>query len=78
MEILELLDNGVNADTTQDDGVYSRYYTNATQQGRYTVKCQVNSNHNSHEKFGFIGSASPQFLGMTNSFLVHQPLKLIV
>jgi hypothetical protein len=63
LEIFELLDNGVNADTTQDDGVYSRYYTNATQEGRYTVKCQVSSNHSAFERLGFIGSASPQLFG---------------
>lgn len=40
-EILELLDSGTSADTTADDGIYSRYFTNATSQGRYSVKCEV-------------------------------------
>ena len=59
MDILELLDNGVNADTTQGDGVYSKYYIHATQAGRYTVKCQVTSNDKALERLGFIGSANP-------------------
>ncbi len=67
LEILDLLDNGVNADTTQDDGVYSKYFAYPNQPGRYTVKCQVNSNHKSFEQLGFIGSASPQLSG--NSFI---------
>jgi hypothetical protein len=68
LEILDLLDNGVNADTTQDDGVYSKYFAYPNQPGRYTVKCQVNStNHKSFEQLGFIGSASPQLFG--NSFI---------
>jgi calcium-activated chloride channel regulator 3/4 len=62
-EILDLLDNGADPDATQDDGVYSRYFAYPNQQGRYTVKCQVNSNRNSFEKLGFIGSASPQLFG---------------
>ena len=65
VDTFDLLDNGVNADTTLDDGVYSRYYINATQQGRYTVKCQVTSNSKTmaFERLGFIGSASPQRFG---------------
>ncbi|KAI9559825.1 hypothetical protein GHT06_013832 [Daphnia sinensis] len=62
-EILDLLDNGVNADTVADDGVYSRYYTSATLQGRYTVKCQVVSNSATAAGLGFFGSASPQLHG---------------
>ena len=63
LEILDLLDNGVNADTTQDDGVYSKYFAYPNQPGRYTVKCQVKSNHTALERLGFIGSASPQLFG---------------
>ncbi|XP_057365310.1 calcium-activated chloride channel regulator 4-like [Daphnia carinata] len=62
-EVLELLDNGVNADTEADDGVYSKYYTNATQKGRYTLKCQVISNNDTVQALGFFGSASPQLHG---------------
>ncbi|EFX71592.1 hypothetical protein DAPPUDRAFT_326968 [Daphnia pulex] len=58
--ILDLLDNGTDADGTKDDGVYSLYFAYPNQQGRYTVKCQVNSNHKSFENLCFIGSASPQ------------------
>jgi hypothetical protein len=68
LEILDLLDNGSDADGTEDDGVYSKYFAYPNQQGRYTVKCQVNStNHKAFEQLGFIGSASPQLFG--NSFI---------
>ena len=69
-QFLDLLDDGVNADITKEDGVYSRYYIKPTQQGRYTFKCQVNGSHNSFEKLGFIGSANPKFLGIINYFPV--------
>lgn len=67
-QFLDLLDDGVNADITKEDGVYSRYYIKPTQQGRYTFKCQVNGSHSSFEKLGFIGSANPKFLGIINYF----------
>ncbi|XP_057365309.1 calcium-activated chloride channel regulator 1-like [Daphnia carinata] len=40
-QILELLDNGVSADTLADDGIYSRFFVGATSGGRYTVECEV-------------------------------------
>lgn len=39
--VLELLDNGVFADTTSDDGIYSRYFTAPMAAGRYALKCEV-------------------------------------
>ncbi len=69
LEILDLLDNGSDADGTEDDGVYSKYFAYPNQQGRYSVKCQVNSNHKSFENLGFIGSASPQLF--SNSLIAH-------
>ena len=59
IEIVELFDNGVNADTTLADGVYSKYFPNATQPGRYSVKCQVTNNGQAFESLGFIASANP-------------------
>lgn len=41
VEILELFDNGASADTTANDGIYSRYFTSASVQGRYTVECEI-------------------------------------
>jgi len=40
-EQLQLLDNGVAADTTADDGIYSRFFTTAITEGRYNVYCEV-------------------------------------
>lgn len=38
---LELLDNGAFADTVKDDGIYSRYFTDANEAGRYSVTCEA-------------------------------------
>ncbi|XP_043859045.1 calcium-activated chloride channel regulator 1-like [Dromiciops gliroides] len=40
-ETLELLDNGAGADTYKNDGVYSRYFTGYTINGRYSLKVRV-------------------------------------
>ncbi|XP_061406630.1 calcium-activated chloride channel regulator 1-like [Lethenteron reissneri] len=38
---IELLDNGASADIKKDDGVYSRYFTQYTSSGRYSLKVRV-------------------------------------
>ncbi|NXC47351.1 CLCA1 regulator, partial [Penelope pileata] len=38
---LPLLDNGAGADTTKNDGVYSKYFTSLTSGGRYSLKVSV-------------------------------------
>ncbi|KAM8930573.1 calcium-activated chloride channel regulator 1-like [Pelodytes ibericus] len=40
---VELFDNGAGADIVKDDGVYSRYFTNFTDSGRYSLKVRVES-----------------------------------
>jgi len=57
LEIDELYDNGVNADTSAGDGIYSRFFTNATYAGRYSVKCQVWDDGSAYVSYGFIGSS---------------------
>lgn len=59
VEIIDLLDDGGMADTTANDGVYSRYFTNVTQNGRYSVKCQVINKGTALAINGFIGSPNP-------------------
>ncbi|XP_004639372.1 calcium-activated chloride channel regulator 4-like [Octodon degus] len=44
---LDLLDNGAGADAFKDDGVYSRYFTSFTEDGRYSLKVRVNGGENS-------------------------------
>ncbi|XP_071106743.1 calcium-activated chloride channel regulator 1-like [Haliotis cracherodii] len=39
--IVHLLDNGAGADITKDDGVYSRYFTKFSGNGRYSVRIEV-------------------------------------
>ncbi|XP_053549080.1 calcium-activated chloride channel regulator 1-like [Bombina bombina] len=43
---LELLDNGAGADIVKNDGVYSRYFTSFTGNGRYNLKVQAESKQN--------------------------------
>ena len=47
-EIVDLLDNGAGADSTKDDGIYSRYYSTPTVEGRYTFICIVNSTESTY------------------------------
>nr|XP_051713486.1 calcium-activated chloride channel regulator 4 [Oryctolagus cuniculus] len=45
--VLQLLDNGAGADAFKDDGVYSRYFTNYTENGRYSLKVWAHGGTNS-------------------------------
>ncbi|XP_044156319.1 calcium-activated chloride channel regulator 1-like [Bufo gargarizans] len=40
---LQLLDNGAGADIIKDDGIYSRFFTDFTGNGRYNLKVRVES-----------------------------------
>uniref|UniRef100_A0A8D1NH67 Calcium-activated chloride channel N-terminal domain-containing protein n=1 Tax=Sus scrofa TaxID=9823 RepID=A0A8D1NH67_PIG len=40
-EVLELLDNGAGADSIKNDGVYSRYFTAYSENGRYSLKVRA-------------------------------------
>lgn len=57
LEVIDLYDNGVNADTSAGDGIYSRFFTNVTYPGRYSVKCQVWDDGSAYVSYGFIGSS---------------------
>ena len=56
IEELELFDNGAFADSTKNDGIYSRYFTSATSSGRYTVTCEI-----SDDGQAFISSNGPAY-----------------
>ncbi|KAM4641317.1 calcium-activated chloride channel regulator 1-like [Discoglossus pictus] len=43
---LDLLDNGAGADIIRNDGIYSRYFTTFTANGRYSLKVRVENKHN--------------------------------
>ncbi|XP_038167843.1 calcium-activated chloride channel regulator 4A-like isoform X2 [Arvicola amphibius] len=47
---LELLDNGAGADTFKDDGVYSRYFTAYSENGKYSLKVRADGGTNSARK----------------------------
>ncbi len=52
-EEIELFDNGIPADITKNDGIYSRYFSSSTLVGRYTVYCKVwNSGTATVQRFG--------------------------
>lgn len=73
LEIVDLYDNGVNADTSAGDGIYSRYFTNVTYPGRYSVKCQVWDEGSAYVSYGFIGSSIFAFDGprLFHFLLIH-------
>nr|XP_012602989.1 calcium-activated chloride channel regulator 4 [Microcebus murinus] len=45
--VLELLDNGAGADSFKNDGVYSKYFTAYTENGRYSLKIRAHGGTNS-------------------------------
>ncbi|XP_050016179.1 calcium-activated chloride channel regulator 4 [Alexandromys fortis] len=47
IEELELLDNGAGADTFKDDGIYSRYFTAYSENGKYSLKVRADGGTNS-------------------------------
>jgi len=49
---IELFDNGVFADTTKGDGIYSRYFTGATEADRYSVTCEAWDDGNAYYEEG--------------------------
>ncbi|XP_058159206.1 calcium-activated chloride channel regulator 4 [Dasypus novemcinctus] len=46
MQELELLDNGAGADSLKNDGVYSKYFTTYTENGRYSLKVRAHGGTN--------------------------------
>ncbi|XP_048205910.1 calcium-activated chloride channel regulator 4 [Perognathus longimembris pacificus] len=49
-EVLKLLDNGAGADSFKNDGVYSRYFTAYTENGRYSLKVRAHGGTNSAKR----------------------------
>ena len=45
---MTLVDNGVGADNTKNDGIYSRNFLAIQQTGRYTITCYVNSTQSTY------------------------------
>lgn len=53
---MDLYDDGSGADTTRDDGIYSRYLVAVNYAGRYTVQCQVWDDGSAYINDGFIAN----------------------
>ena len=43
VQVIDLVDTGVGADTGNMDGIYSRYFLGVNVIGRYTLRCVVSS-----------------------------------
>ncbi|XP_035217497.1 calcium-activated chloride channel regulator 1-like [Stegodyphus dumicola] len=56
---IELHDNGVGADATEDDGIYSGYFTYFNGNGRYAVIARVTNDGQARLKTGSKASAAP-------------------
>ena len=39
LQVIDLLDSGVGADSEKNDGIYSRYYVDPVNSGRYNLMC---------------------------------------
>ena len=61
---LELFDSGAGADSIKNDGIYARYFTHYTGQGRYNVKCQVVGNDNTQVNEGFVNGKQARAVPM--------------
>ncbi|KAK4015728.1 hypothetical protein OUZ56_030702 [Daphnia magna] len=78
LEVVDLEDTGVGADTNKNDGIYSRYYVALSLTGRYTLVCKVNSTQTTYIE---TGSTARQRSAMGNfnrvqsggAFRVEQP-----
>lgn len=65
IQLVELYDNGASADTFAEDGIYSRYFVNATSMGRYTVECEIWGYDSTYVKEQYLTSS----IKMTGRFL---------
>ena len=43
VQVIDLVDTGVGADTDKMDGIYSRYFLGVNVVGRYTLRCVVSN-----------------------------------
>ena len=55
---LVLQDDGSGADKIRNDGVYSKYFSQFTGKGRYSVKCKVEGDENTGVNGGFLGKSA--------------------
>jgi len=51
-QVVDLVDSGVGADATKNDGIYSRYFLAVNSLGRYTLTCVVNSTSSTYIEDG--------------------------
>ena len=61
---LDLADSGAGADSVKNDGMYARYFTHYTGQGRYSVKCQVEGDEETKVNQGFLNGRKDRSIPM--------------
>ena len=59
ISVFDLKDDGVFADTTANDGIYSRFFVSLNNVGRYSVICQVYDEGSAYIDNGFIANSAP-------------------
>ena len=57
-------DSGAGADSVKNDGMYARYFTHYTGQGRYSVKCQVEGDQDTQVNQGFLNGRKDRSIPM--------------
>ncbi|XP_059839800.1 calcium-activated chloride channel regulator 1-like [Hypanus sabinus] len=68
---MELLDNGSGADIVSNDGVYSKYFLPATENGRYNFKVQVKGKEGSTTKTNRTDGNAMYIPGYTENGVIH-------
>ncbi len=61
LQVVDLLDSGVGADSEKNDGIYSRYYLDPIIRGRYNLVCVVKGS-----KSSYVDDGNQQSLGDFN------------
>ncbi|XP_062921123.1 calcium-activated chloride channel regulator 1-like isoform X2 [Mobula hypostoma] len=70
-EEVELLDNGVGADTVSNDGIYSKYFPNITEHGRYNFKVRAEGKEGSTMTKNRRDGSAMYIIGYTENGVIH-------
>ncbi|XP_059841206.1 calcium-activated chloride channel regulator 1-like [Hypanus sabinus] len=68
---VELLDNGSGADIVSNDGIYSKYFLPATENGRYNFKVRVSGKEGSTTKTNRTDGSAMYIPGYTENGVIH-------
>ncbi|XP_072130689.1 calcium-activated chloride channel regulator 1-like [Mobula birostris] len=71
-EEVELLDNGSGADIVSNDGIYSKYFLNITEHGRYNFKVRVKGKEESTKKTNRTDGSAMYIPGYSENGFIHR------